>query len=927
MDPEEQIRELQNLLKKSEEEKQAAQQQLQLAVVEKAKIENEALKRKSSDAYRTPERSVVRSDSGDFSNPSSKKSKVQYGLGKFWGTPESQASASPVTLSQDSRLRDRKQKSQSLIDLEQLRKDGEEMLKAVVLDNPEENLEADAVEDAKEFFKRKGSLGGRPSKKKGSCNAKKVELNALEKLAIVKYWQKVQKESSSQIEAMKVMRRKYKMSTERLKDIFNNEAQWKKLVEQCKLGKEGGSRRGEKARKTRSARGFRRKGAGRKREFEPEIAKLESWLKTERSHGHFVRKAFICKKFQEILVDSAQKMLEEVLSSTDSLRKSMLRVQAKHMMKKVELLKKSSKAAETYTQRLLQYIGAKHQQKELTTNLSELEEKIRIQLSWMSIDYQMWLAGSAPLEVLEAEGVLDPKHVIACRSLGPPPICFADQIPLWAKYSGKKFVFHKDEFCGSSTSDRQQFDLFRGDLLKAAEHFKALEDKQQLVSAEGSSRPEGSKVIAGSKTVKGFSEDEKYRITFEARQMISWLKDEEAPGGFRPVGSLLAPLLVFPGAHARLDNINSDHRFIKTEEFEVNGLSVRHVQGEKTRLMWNLVELRTLQPELFENLEVMQQPSSNVDSVILCWCIQQQALKQPYSVWNRDSFSAIFSPPVLQCQGLASQFSAVLLGKTTAKIQLTDTDFAAVFKADFRKCMQDIEYEAGSEHKVGFKEILKACQAASAKAHTRNRDTQWVLKGAVRNGLLVYVPTVEEGLVQLLSSELQMGSHRIASDVFLPRLSWLLEHGEPKKPDFDVYKVGAKLQDFIEWGYKNPVADEPSDQVDMSLALQDELELPLQNALYLRIDPHLRCVIEKAKLDMTFQQLMEKAAEVRDKRKDKELQRFALRKFTVKQLQEKLQKMSKMEAMDAVKVSVTTKKRVQKKGVLVHPSKKSWATH
>ena len=174
MDPEEQIRELQNLLKKSEEEKQAAQQQLQLAVVEKAKIENEALKRKSSDAFRTPERSVVRSDSGELSNPSSKKSKVQYGLGKFWGTPESQASASPVTLSQDPRLRDRKQKSQSLIDIEKLRKDGEEMLKAVVLDNPEENLEADAVEDAKEFFKRKGSLGGRPSKKKVHAMPKRL---------------------------------------------------------------------------------------------------------------------------------------------------------------------------------------------------------------------------------------------------------------------------------------------------------------------------------------------------------------------------------------------------------------------------------------------------------------------------------------------------------------------------------------------------------------------------------------------------------------------------------------------------------------------------------------------------------------------------------------------------------------------------------
>ena len=175
MDPDEQIRELQNLLKKSEEEKKEFEKQLRLAVVDKTTIEHEAsVKRKSSDAFRTPERSVVRSDSGELSTPSSKKSKVQYGLGKFWGTPESQASASPVTLSQDPRLRDRKQKSQSLIDLEQLRKDGEEMLKAVVLDNPEENLEADAVEDAKEFFKRKGSLGGRPSKKKVHAMPKRL---------------------------------------------------------------------------------------------------------------------------------------------------------------------------------------------------------------------------------------------------------------------------------------------------------------------------------------------------------------------------------------------------------------------------------------------------------------------------------------------------------------------------------------------------------------------------------------------------------------------------------------------------------------------------------------------------------------------------------------------------------------------------------
>ena len=106
------------------------------------------------------------------------------------------------------------------------------MLNAVVLDLPDEKLEADAVEDAKEFFKRSGALGGRPRRTSSSVKAKKQELNAMQKLAMVADWKKLQKESSSQIEAMKAMRTKYKMSTERLKDIFNNEAQWQKLVEQ-----------------------------------------------------------------------------------------------------------------------------------------------------------------------------------------------------------------------------------------------------------------------------------------------------------------------------------------------------------------------------------------------------------------------------------------------------------------------------------------------------------------------------------------------------------------------------------------------------------------------------------------------------------------------------------------------------------------------
>ena len=61
---------------------------------------------------------------------------------------------------------------------------------------------------------------------------------------------------------------------------------------------------------------------------------------------------------------------------------------------------------------------------------------------------------------------------------------------------------------------------------KAVEYFRDFEekDKEQLISAEP--RPEGSKAfaIAGSRTIKGHSENEKFRNT-KARQQVSWIPD------------------------------------------------------------------------------------------------------------------------------------------------------------------------------------------------------------------------------------------------------------------------------------------------------------------------------------------------------------------------------------------------------------------
>ena len=269
-----------------------------------------------------------------------------------------------------------------------------------------------------------------------------------------------------------------------------------------------------------------------------------------------------------------------------------------------------------------------------------------------------------------------------------------------AQAGSKKLIFSHQEFAGSAAEDRKQFELMRKDLQEAAEFF-AQKEQFQVVEAD-STRPSGP-AISGMRTVKGFSEDEKYRITYEARQKIRWLRKsvleksdsralvQSEPSDetiseddeYVPVGSVEPGALIFPGAHASLQNISADHRFIKTESFEVGGVTVEHKAGSKTRLLFQLVELRKKKPSLFEKVEIYQQPSSNCDSVILKWMVSEQGRQDPYSVWNRDSFAATFSDSVIQAQKVCSQFSCIILGKVTAKIQLTDTDFAASFKAGF----------------------------------------------------------------------------------------------------------------------------------------------------------------------------------------------------------------------------------------------------
>ena len=124
----------------------------------------------------------------------------------------------------------------------------------------------------------------------------------------------------------------------------------------------------------------------------------------------------------------------------------------------------------------------------------------------------------------------------------------------------------------------------------------------------------------GSLTLIGHANEERFRITYEARQLLrNVFGDPESP----VLGVVGKGLLVVPRQWARLSNISEDGKFIEAEQFKV--ASKKIVRGAGTsagRILEAYRKVRKSHPELVEQLEIMSQPAANVDSVILGWVLE-----------------------------------------------------------------------------------------------------------------------------------------------------------------------------------------------------------------------------------------------------------------------------------------------------------------
>ena len=160
-----------------------------------------------------------------------------------------------------------------------------------------------------------------------------------------------------------------------------------------------------------------------------------------------------------------------------------------------------------------------------------------------------------------------------------------------------------------------------------------------------------------------------------------------------------------PGQWARLSNTSEDGKWLRTETFRVGSKEVVHTKGASAgRALEAYRKVRKSHPDLVAQLDIMSQPASNVDSVILSWAC---------SMWQRDCFSSVFADSAVQSMAAAQQVSCLVAAKCTSKLQITDSDFAKQFKAFVRKKLlalrrefQHAQKNTSSVFKVGALEIV-----------------------------------------------------------------------------------------------------------------------------------------------------------------------------------------------------------------------------
>eukprot|EP00438_Fugacium_kawagutii_P003448 Skav229316 [mRNA] locus=scaffold2616:95961:99953:+ [translate_table: standard] len=749
-------------------------------------------------------------------------------------------------------------------------------------------------------------------------------------------------EFASEEMLMAAMAKKFSMRSKRLKMIWKKRAHWKQLVEKHQQSQTLEMRTGRGAHHGVHGTGavkhvkMRAAGGGQKLEFPEVYEKVKNWVEMERSHGHSVLKRHISWKYMEFL-RAEHVVLKEKMESGHATNNE--KVSYEKSMKQLQALE-NPRNQEKRAEHLMRWMGAKQLVPNLKTTISEVEQEVRACLTWQYHDSQMHRMAAKRDEDMRQ---LFARPDEAKANMSKAVLGFSDQIPLWVKMGSEKEIFAAHEV---RTSGRTQ----KAHRMRIAENMReqaqakgtsaqTLEDEkkeepmssvadernQQLVEHEEDEFhvSDAKSQAASGKTHETVQREisDKYRITFEAHQLVTHWFDESHD----PVGHVLPGILIVPGPHASMSNINENDEWIQSESFEYMGQVRHHVAGQKVgRVLEPWRRLRKERPDLFRHFRVMSQPASNMDGILMSWQIREQSAMYPMSLWQRDCFGAVFTDQVRQSQFIGHQVQATIMGKMTSAMQLTDTDFSHEFKSHMRRevdekrrlgmMRQRADVAAPSDiHKLSIREIAECLDMSMQKMIDKNDKKQWVLAGLRRNGFLVMRPDQQGKMVHQIDQpwcqDKPIGSSRISQTWLKNRLSWVKERGMKVEPPVWERIEGAKeLADLIEWSYshENPKKHEMIDLdelPDWVEACQFQLPLDLRRQLALK----------ESTMSEARQARRSKLKEKRQQRKLRNEAKAALNEEEREEIRSNLKSGSRMDAMLQMVPSARAKAKAKSK--------------
>ena len=390
------------------------------------------LRARGGGAESTPQKGST--GSPESSPPSS--GRVQSGLGKFFGSGSQKRGAEkPVSeeLVPQKRQRLSRFQQDAMRERNELLRENAE-LKAQKAERDEELIEI--AKKTARLVRREpqqspqASSSGTNRKKPGSAT-KRAEISAETK---VKYCEEMlaDKPRFTKLEDFwKAQSSKYGITKKQLSHMLANHESYKQLVSQSKL---------KNLRKQEKSKRKRAQGGGRKVAFPDIISSIKQWLSLERACGNTISKQDLMAEYLARLQLTANELRNKAANKdiTALQKAELIKDSTEREERKTKLLENNAYRKVTAF-RLVSWLDAKYMATELVTNISATEAETRTKLTWQEFDHSLWLSTLASQQVLaESKRVSSPVQFISARP--QLVIGFSDQVPLWAKATGRSFI-------------------------------------------------------------------------------------------------------------------------------------------------------------------------------------------------------------------------------------------------------------------------------------------------------------------------------------------------------------------------------------------------------------------------------------------------------------------------------------------------------